>query len=78
MENKENTVDAAGTTQAEAKELLENLYENGFSSSLGSLAVALGRDKEDLQNILDGEKTIDDDLAMKVRGIARERNIEIE
>ena len=78
MENKKNVVDAAGTNQEEAVEMLENLLENGFSSDVEKLALALGRDSDQIEDILDGEEIVDDDLAMKIRGIAQQKDIEIE
>ena len=76
--NNNNEVDAKGTTQAEAKKMLETLSRKGFSQNTDELALALGRDSEEIENILSGDEIVDDDLAMKIRGIAQERNIEIE
>jgi plasmid maintenance system antidote protein VapI len=58
------------------KDILENLYHREFSGDLNKLALALGRDAADIRNILDGDGTIDEDLSMKIRGIAQERNAE--
>lgn len=78
MEMNEQTVDSEGTTQRQAKEMLENLYRRGFSGDINELALVLGRDSQEMENILNKNDIIDDDLAMKIRGIAKERNIEIE
>lgn len=78
METNENAVDSMNTTQNEAHELLNNLCENGFAGDAEELAVALGRDEEEIKEMLSGEEDIDEDLLMKIRGIAEEREIEIE
>ncbi len=74
----ENQVDNQGTTQSQARQMLINLCERGFHGNIPELAVALGRPLEELNNMIDSEETIDDDLAMKIRGIAQQRNLEIE
>lgn len=78
METQNQTVDSEGTTQKQAKSMLKNLCEKGFSGDKQQLAVVLGRSAEEIENIFNGTEEIDDDLAMKVKGIAQERNIEIE
>lgn len=78
MENNENAIDSMNTTQEEARDLLINLCENGFASDAEELALALGRDQEEIEEFLSGEGEIDEDLLMKIRGIAQEREIEIE
>ena len=60
------------------KDILENLYHREFSGDLDRLALALGREPEDIREILDGAETIDEDLSMKILGIAQKRNTEIE
>lgn len=72
-----NSIDSMETTPDEARELLGNLCENGFAGDAGELAVALGRDKEEMYDLLSGEEDVDEDLLMKIRGIAQERGIEI-
>ena len=78
METNKNVVDDQGTTSEEARELLENLCETGFNSDTVELAVALGRDEEEILSLLDGSEDIDEDLLMKIHGIIRERNLDIE
>ncbi len=78
MKNKNNPVDAQGTTQEQAVEMLRNLLKNGFSADVEKLALALGRESDEITGILSGKDIIDDDLAMKIQNIARERNIEVE
>ena len=76
--NQKTIVDNNGTTQDEARELLENFCRDGFENDLNEAALALGRPREELEDFLSGDEEIDDDLVMKIRGIAQERNIEIE
>lgn len=78
MNNDENAIDSMETTQDEAHELLNNLCENGFAGDAEELALTLGRDEEEIEEFLSGEGEIDEDLLMKIRGIAQERGIEIE
>lgn len=78
METNDNTIDSMNTTDEQAHELLNNLCENGFAGDAEELALALGRDEEEIDELLSGEGTIDEDLLMKIRGIAQERGIEIE
>jgi len=79
MEKKsEQEVDDRGTTQAEGRELLKRLRDNGFESSDEKLAVALGRPIEQVEAWTGGTEPVDDDVIMKARGIAQDRNIEIE
>lgn len=77
METRNQMVDSDGTTQEQAKSMLENLCEKGFSGDKQQIAVVLGRSAEEIENIFAGTEEIDDDLAMKIKGIAQERNIDI-
>ena len=74
----ENTIDDKETTQEQAHSLLKALCEKGFDGNIGQLAVALGRDTDEVSNFLDGNENIDEDLLMKIRGIAQARDLEIE
>ena len=76
-ENSENIVDDKGTTQEEARSLLENFCLNGFDD-VDEAALVLGRPAEELTDFINGDEVIDDDLIMKIRGIAQQRDIEIE
>lgn len=58
--------------------MLRLFIDNGFAGNLNETATALGRREEDLSGMLDGREEIDDDLAMKMRGIAQERGFTIE
>jgi hypothetical protein len=73
-----NFVDDRATSQDKAREMLRLFIDNGFAGDLNETGTALGRREEDLTGMLDGREEIDDDLAMKVRGIAQERGFTIE
>jgi hypothetical protein len=79
MENRsEQEVDDRGTTQSEGRALLKRLRDLGFEASDEKLAVVLGRPVEQVQAWTNGSEEVDDDVIMKARGIALDRNIEIE
>lgn len=78
MNATKETVDDRGTGQAEAKLLLQNMYAKGFESDMDKLSLALGRSVDELRQMLDGNEAVDDDLVMKIRGIALHRGIDIE
>ena len=71
-------VDDRGTDQEEAQQMLANLRDKGFDGNNEQLALALGRTVEQVQAMISGAETIDDDVIMKSRGIALHRGIEIE
>lgn len=73
----ENAIDDKGTTQEQGLEMLHRLREDGFDGDIKELAAVLGRDEEEINDILDGSEEIDEDLLMKIRGIAQARDIEI-
>jgi len=56
---------------------LKDLIDNGFDGSVAATALVLGRDEAHLSAVLDGDLEADEDLLMKIRGIADERNITI-
>ena len=70
-------VDDKGTDQEEAKRMLTALRDRGFDGDNEDLAVALGRSVEQVEAWMDGTETIDDDVVMKARGIALNRNIPV-
>jgi hypothetical protein len=74
----EEAVDDRGTSQSEGRALLRHLRDNGFEGSDEKLAVALGRPVEEVEAWTGGSETVDDDVVMKARGIAKERGISIE
>ena len=71
-------VDEKGTSQDEGRELLIQLRDKGFEGSDEKLSIALGRPVEEIQGWLNRSEPVDDDVVMKARGIAKERNIPIE
>ena len=74
----EQEVDDKGTDQEEAQRMLTTLRDQGFDGDNEKLAVALGRTVDQVQAMISGAETIDDDVVMKARGIALHRGIEIE
>ncbi len=74
----DQALDDRGTDQAGGLIILQQLRDRGFESSDEKLAVALGRPLEEVQEWMTGNATIDDDVVMKARGIAKQRGIEIE
>jgi hypothetical protein len=70
-------------TQTEEKkrsgglDLLKDFVAVGFRSDVGAAALVLGYEAEQLRAMLNGEQEVDDDLEMKMRGIAQERNFGI-
>lgn len=75
---KANKIDDQGTTQDEARELLQNLLTNGFDDEIDLLSQALGRPSEEILDAIQGNEQIDEDLLMKVRGIIEERNLKVD
>ena len=71
-------VDDKGTSQEDAQHMLEALRDQGFNSDNEKLAKALGRTIEQVDGMIRGVETIDDDVVMKARGIALNRGIKIE
>ena len=74
----EQAVDDRGTSEAEGRELLLKLRDNGFEGSDEKLSVVLGRPIEEVKGLTGGTEVVDDDVVMKARGIAKERGISIE
>jgi hypothetical protein len=66
------------SNQVTARGLLHSFCENGFEGSINACALALGRDAGELGNMLHEGAVIDDDLVMKLRGIAQERGIDLD
>lgn len=71
-------VDDKGTDQDEAQNMLKTLRDQGFDGSDEKFAVVLGRTIDQVQAMIGGTETIDDDVVMKARGIALNRGIAIE
>lgn len=71
-------VDDQGTDQEQAQNMLATLRDEGFDGDDEKLAQALGRSAEQVEAMIEGDETIDDDIVMKARGIALHRGIELE
>jgi plasmid maintenance system antidote protein VapI len=71
-------VDDKGTDQERARQILTALRDRGFDADNAKLAIALGRSTEQVENLINGSETIDDDVVMKARGIALNRGIDVE
>ena len=69
---------AAGMDQENNPSLLRNFLENGFDGNVEETALVLVRTAGEIQGILNGDEPLDEDLEMKIRGIAQERGITIE
>ena len=71
-------LDDRGTTAAHAAEMLQKMLA-AFDGNKEKLAIALGRTEDEISHALSGNSTaFDDDLVMKMRGIAKERGIDLE
>lgn len=77
-ENTEQAVDSAGTDQEAGRAILQSLRDKGFDGSDEKFALALGRPVEEVNALLSGDESVDDDVVMKARGIALQRGVEIE
>lgn len=73
-------MDNSQTQQQREKEgldLLKDYVAVGFRSDIDAAALSLGYEPEQLRSMLNGEAPVDEDLEMKMRGIAQERNFKI-
>jgi hypothetical protein len=70
-------VDDKGTDQEDAQHMIEALRDQGFNGDNEKVATALGRTIEQIDGMIRGTETIDDDVVMKARGIALNRGIQI-
>jgi len=73
----DEVTDLSRTSPKESREMLQAFCENGFDGSIEATALALGRDDDEIGEFLTGENEVDDDLLMKIRGIAQQRHIDI-
>ena len=73
----DDVTDLSRTSPDESREMLQAFCENGFDGSIEATALALGRDDDEIGEFLTGENEVDDDLLMKIRGIAQQRHIDI-
>lgn len=74
----EHIVDDRGTGQHEAAQILRNLRDRAFEASDEKLALALGRNVEEINAWNAGQEPIDSDAIMKARGIAMHRGVRVE
>ena len=74
----DQVVDDRGTSESEGRMILMRLRDQGFDGSDDRLAIALGRPIEEVQGWTAGTETVDDDVVMKARGIAKERGVGVE
>lgn len=75
---KEDAVDDQGTDQTAAREMMQQLMNERFGGGgIEHLALVMGRPQDELQRFLSGEQPIDDDFVMKMRGVARERGVNL-
>ncbi len=64
-----------GSNQAEVGQMLVSLSLDDFDSGIDNLAFALGRTADEIDAMLEGRQPIDEDLAIKIRGIACDRYV---
>ncbi len=74
----QQVVDDRGTDQAAAAQILRTLRDKAFYFDNEKLALALGRPHEEIEALIQGSATIDDDVVMKARGIAIQRGVNVE
>ena len=67
----------AETDEQASPDLLRRFIDNGFESDTEKAALVLGRTPEELESMLQGGMVIDDDLEIKIRGIADERGFDL-
>lgn len=68
----EKQSDNSGDTQ-----LLRDFCDEAGKGDLERAGLILGREAKELQQMLAGELPVDEDLVMKIRGIAQERGMAI-
>ena len=73
----DDSKDMAHTSPDDARQMLKAFCENGFDGSIEAAALALGREDDEIQEMLQGDEQVDEDLVMKLRGIAYQRDIDI-
>lgn len=67
----------AESDEMSGRGLLRSYCDKGFNSDLGAAALTLGRTPEEIDSMLAGDMVVDEDLEMKIRGIADERGIDL-
>jgi hypothetical protein len=77
IDSEPQTMEIAEMSESDAVDVLRSFCDNGFHGSLEDAGLVLGRPVEELQRMIEGVEPVDEDLVMKVRGIAQERGIDI-
>ena len=78
MQPEAGKLDDQGTTAGDAARMLQNMLKEGFEGDVKLLAIAMGRSQEEIEHALSGNAdAFDDDMVMKMKGIAKERDIKI-
>ena len=67
----------AETDERSGMDLLRNFCEDGFGGDTSEAGLVLGRTQEEIDAMLRGDMVVDDDLILKIRGIADERSIQL-
>lgn len=76
-----NNAAATGGQQSQRSngaELLRSFISKGADGDLERAGLILGRERQELQQMLNGEMEVDEDLEMKIRGISQERGLGID
>ena len=73
-----DALDDQGTNQTEGRAIIKRLRDKAFDGNNEQLALALGRPVEEVEGWTGGAEPVDDDVLMKVRGIAQERGVDVE
>jgi hypothetical protein len=66
---------AEGTNPEEARKLLATVSENSFSGNIRALARELGREADEILDILNYEEDFDEDLLITINRIAGELDL---
>lgn len=76
-----NNSTAAGEKRTDSSNdtaILRSFCAQVGKDDLERAALILGRERAELESMLAGELEVDEDLVMKMRGIAQERGFEVE
>jgi hypothetical protein len=66
------------TNDTASRQMLQRFCDTGFDGSIEACALVLGRTSDEIDDMLRGEAVIDEDLVIKIRGVADERRIDVE
>lgn len=72
-----NDADERGNESGESVAELQQLCESEFDGDIAAGALVLGREEEQLSEMLAGEQPVDEDLAMKIHGVTAERGVDL-